>query len=291
MFVSIMEFTRSLRLVTYLFLGGISLYLFSKVSRIYRDDTQCFSLEEKVKESKYDKKELGERVVEGAEENKDVKKDSLENVVEKETGEKKVRERVSYRVYTKEELDSIDSRISEYKNTFESVGHRGKALEWLHRALDKARAGKEWSEIEIAIRIAKGKSGYVADAIYNAEEKIKEIYSNFIKIEGPRHMRKLLDEAMNKAKSGELWEDFEFKINIAKRYAKEAEVKLCEKEIDNIKEAYSRGIKEFGPKKAAVYLREAADILEKGESKSRVIYRIKRALTYAKEAGVNLLEE
>lgn len=231
---------------------------------------------------------------------KGAKADNLEKIVEEKKEKVKTVEReteaneqqkIPYKVYSKEEFTSIDQIIAEHKKTFESAGNRGEALKWLNYALDEAKAAKRWGSIGISISIAKEKSGYVRDALCNPEEIIKEVYTNFIRIEGPRRVREYLEDAQKNAKSGELWREVVWDLSMAEEYAKEAGIKLDEKEKRDIKELYTRGIKENGPKKAAKYLREAADTLEKCGSVNDIQWSINRARDYAKEAGFELIGE
>ena len=138
--------------------------------------------------------------------------------------------------------------------------------------------------------MAKKERGYV-DAIFNPEEIIREVYTNLIRIEGPKHARESLRLAKEEARSGELWRNVESDLMLAEGYAREADIVLDDKEKIEIKELYIIGIKENGPKKAAKYLKEAADLLEKYGSVSDIQFCLSRAREYAKEAGFKLIKD
>ncbi len=241
-----------------------------------------------------DNKSIDGKIEEG---NKGTKADNLEKrvegkkeevkTVEKEK-EAKEQQKIEYRVYSKEELASIDQKVAEYKKIFETAGYRDEALKWLNHAIDEARGGGDCA-IEY-LRIARKKYGYVEDALCNPGGMIREVYLNLIKIEGPKHTREWLKKAEERAKSGEVWNEVESSIRRAEGYARESGIEVSN-EIENIREAYKRGIKEYGPKNAAQWLRTAAERLEKCGSLTDIQRAIRFAREYAKEAGFELVEK
>lgn len=181
---------------------------------------------------------------------------------------------------------SVEELVKNYEMAIKAEGHTGEALEWLNDAMKGAKKGKTWRIIHLDIRVAKNQGGFASESLYDVEAAIKQVYSIRIKTEGPRLAKEWLDEAMEDARKGERLSTVKAGVGIARDYAKESEIELDEGRIENIMAAYRVGIKEFGPKHSAKWLREAADDLENGKPVSDVRIDIKIAEDYAKEAGV-----
>ena len=180
---------------------------------------------------------------------------------------------------------SLDDKLNDYKSAVEFEGHTGQGQYWVNKAFKEARSGETWNEIECDLRIAKKEAGFNGSVSPELMEKLETLYSEGIKIEGPKNARYWVNKAFKEARSGETWNEIECDLRIAGRYARESGTELVV-DMDSLKATYKSEIKLFGPKKAEYWRQKAGEELSKGLPQSAIDSSLRIARRYASEAGI-----
>ena len=181
---------------------------------------------------------------------------------------------------------SLDDQLNDHKSAVEFEGHTGQGQYWINKAFEHARSGETWDNIESDLRIAKEKTGYNGSVSPDLMEKLETLYSEGIKVEGPKKAGYWVDKAFAQARSGELWDTIESDLRIAGKYARESGTEL-DVDMDSLRTKYTSGIKTFGPRKAEYWGQRAGEELSKGRPQSEINFFLRIARRYASEAGMN----